>query len=112
MTTSTTTAPTSKGPRPAVSYRGARRNATKAARMLPVWRATVSDEAEVRAHISARAVQANNAREAAAKALINNRAGRPDLVMATAYLEFYRGEKQSRVVSRIVRDLERQLVSL
>jgi hypothetical protein len=98
-------------PRPAASYRAARRNSVKAARMLPHWRLVVAEDANKSANLYGRAVTANGAREAAAKALVGNRAGIPALVTADAMLTFYRGEKQTRVVRRIIRDLEVQVRS-
>lgn len=98
-----------KTPRAASSYRGARRNAAKAARMLPEWRTVIAHDANVKANLVGRQNQANAAREAAAKALVNNREMRPDIVAGVAMLEFYRGEKRTRSISRIIRDLEVQV---
>lgn len=95
-------------PRHPDTYRAQRRNAIKKARMLPQWRAVIAFEANKAANLHGRAVQANAAREAAAKALIGNRQGRPDIVAAESMLIFYRGEPRTRVVNRIIRSLERQ----
>ncbi len=98
--------------RSADTYRGALRNAARSARRLPEWRETVAQGANMEANIVGRANQANAAREAAAKALVGNISGAPrQSVIANAMLEFYRGEKRTRVVSRIVRDLERQVLA-
>jgi hypothetical protein len=99
-------------PRPRTDYRAVRRNAAKAARKLPEWRESVSDAANERAGLAARQNQANGAREAAAKALVDatHTSGTPRHVLAaSAMLAFYRTEKQTRAVSRIVRELERQV---
>lgn len=97
-------------PRHRNDYRARRRNVAKAAGMLPQWRESVAHAANMSANIVGRANQANGAREAAAKALVGNRAGRADIVVAEAMLIFYRGEKQTRVVRRIIRDLEKQIL--
>lgn len=102
---------TTKNPRARSTYRAARRNAAKAARKLPEWREAIAHEANVRANLHGRYNQANGAREAAAKALIGNRAGRPDIVAAEAMLAFYRGERRTRTINRIIRDLEVQVRS-
>jgi hypothetical protein len=105
---------TGDGPRKRTDYRAVRRNAAKAARKLPEWRASVADAANQVANLAARQSQANGAREAAAKALVDatHTSGTPRHVLAaSAMLHFYRGEKQTRAVSRIVKELERQVRS-
>lgn len=98
-----------KGPRAADSYRGHVRNTWKAARRLPKWREKAAAIANQNANLAGREVQANGAREAAAKA-IQQEAGLPrHVVVASAMLKFYRAEKYTRPVARIVRDLERQV---
>lgn len=98
-------------PRAAETYRGHVRNTWKAARRLPEWRESVADAANTKANLEGRANQANAAREAAAKALVDatHTSGVPrHTLAASAMLDFYRGEKQTRPVGRIVRELERQ----
>lgn len=100
------------GPRAATSYRGHVRNTWKAARRLPEWRERVATIANQNANLSGREAQANSAREAAAKALHVHgaEAGLPrHVVVASAMLSFYRKEKQTRPMARIIRDLERQV---
>lgn len=102
------------GPRPRTDYRAVRRNAAKAARKLPEWRESVADAANEKAGLEGRANQANAAREAAAKALVDatHTSGVPrHALAASAMLAFYRQEKQTRPVGRIVRELERQVRS-
>lgn len=105
--------PTGK-PRARTEYRAARRNAAKAARMLPQWRESVADAANQHANLPNRINQANAAREAASKALVDatHLSGVPRHTLAlVAMLDFYCGENQTRAVSRIVRDLQRQVRS-
>lgn len=103
-----------KGPRAASTYRGARRNHWKQHRALNpaarVWDQT--HVANNKAHLAARQTQANNAREAAAKALVKENSQhtglRRELIVSSALLTFYRGERPTRPVSRIIRHLEAQ----
>lgn len=92
-----------------MTYRAFRRNAARKARQLDEWRESAVDQANATARLGARTAQANAAREAAAKAIgdPNNSYLPRDHVASRAMLEFYRGEKQTRAISRIVRDLER-----
>lgn len=101
-----------KGPRSASTYRGARRNAARAERLLPRWRAEspYAIAANNRAKIGIRAQLADLARKAAAKALVGNSAGIPSVVTAESYLAFYRKiENPTRAVSRIIRELQSDL---
>lgn len=104
---------TKKGPRAADSYRGARRNSWKAARRLPEWRQHAHEIANWKAELAERAVVANGAREAAAKAMVNEAtqtAGvRRDVVIASAMLDYYCTCQRTRPVSRIIRGLEKQV---
>ena len=99
--------------RAASSYRGARRNEVRLLCVLGSWRESgaYADAANTKAKLNERAVQANNAREAASVALVKHGVlgfhRRAD-VLVNAFLTFYRNEKRTRVVNRIVRDLERQ----
>jgi hypothetical protein len=108
-------APVTKAPRASETYRGARRNGARALRKLPEWRASavMAIAANDRANLQARRHQANAAREAASKALIQNSVKqlglRHEIVAASALLQFYRGEKRTRPVNRIIRELERQV---
>lgn len=99
-----------KTPRAAETYRGYRRNNYISLRAgftrFDGWRAWVP--ANQKANIVERQTQANRAREAAAKALVGNKEMLPASVVVHAYLDFYRREKPSRVVSRIIRGLEQQ----
>lgn len=96
--------------RDAETYRGARRNAARAERGFPQWRMTVAFGANKQAGLNARVAVANGAREAASKALTAGVKGLPAYVVtAQAMLDFYRGEKRTRPVNRIIRDLERQV---
>jgi hypothetical protein len=103
--------------RSASSYRGARRNEhhRRASLLKGSERKTfLSDEREVRAnqanavaHLGQRTMQARAAREAAARALAGDQHSPPANVMNHALLDFYRGQKPTRPVTRIVRQLER-----
>lgn len=77
---------------------------------LIVWRTEgfAAIAANNAAKITERAVQANAAREAATKAIMSNPGVPPQRIVVHAFLDFYRGEKQTRPVRRIVRDLEQQ----
>lgn len=104
----------SKGPRPAASYRAARRNHVKAHRQLPAWRQFTAHFANQRADIQARSVVAIGAREAAAKAVVDENAlikGLPQHVIALgAMVDYYHNiDKQTRPVRRILRDLGAQI---
>ena len=103
--------PAKKGPRAASSYRGARRNAAKALRRLPEWRDQAANVANQKANLYGRSLQANMAREVAAKAVASGQFGLPHVLAAAAMLNFYCGEKQTRSISRIVRDLQKQVRS-
>jgi hypothetical protein len=87
-----------KTPRAADSYRGARRNAARAAGGLVEWSRSrmMAIAANEKAHLDARQVQANGAREAAAKATIeamaNPRGLTGSIVGISAMLGFYCGE--------------------
>lgn len=106
---------TTKAPRAAASYRGARRNAARAAGGLSEWRTSciAAVHANEKAFLDARRVQANDAREAFSKGVIEAQAnprGLPGSVVGmSAMLDFYRGEKRTRPVNRIIRALEGQL---
>lgn len=104
---------TKKGPRKAESYRGHVRNTWKAARRLPEWREKAAAIANQNANLSGRAAQANMAREAATKALIDDNVRqtglRRDVLATSAMLGFYLGEKRTRPVNRIIRELEKQV---
>jgi hypothetical protein len=101
------------GPRPASSYRAARRNLVKSHRALPHWRNITAAHANNEAKIGERAAMANGAREAAAKAIadeaIRETGLRPQTIGAAAMLQFYREQPRTRPVNRIIRDLERQI---
>lgn len=103
----------SSGPRPASSYRAARRNHVKAARGLQAWREYTAVYANQAANIHGRHATANGAREVAAKALVDAAVKFPglrhDVVVASAQLAYYREQKQTRPVRRIIRALERQV---
>lgn len=101
---------TMPGPRHASTYRGARRNhyVTPAARRTRFYGWNAWEVANAKAHLHSRAVQANSAREAAAKALVANRSGDSSVTVAGAMLKFYEGEKRTRPVNRIIRDLRRK----
>lgn len=102
-----------KGPRPRTDYRAVRRNAAKTARMLLEWRETVAEAANIKANIHIRADQANGAREAAAKALaidnVMHMGLRRDVMVAFAMLKFYRAERRTRSITRIIRGLEKHV---
>jgi hypothetical protein len=106
-------APAKKAPRAASSYRGARRNAAKAARGLADWRDRSAYDANMAAGIYARAAVANGAREAAAAALVNNRFGMQEVTAAAAMLRYYctAGVKRTRPVNRIIRELSKHVQS-
>lgn len=107
--------PVTKTPRVAASYRGARRNAARAAGGLSEWRRTciAAVSANEKAYLPARQVQANDAREAFSKGVIEAQAnpkGLPGSVVGlSAMLDFYRSEKRTRPVNRIIRSLQGQL---
>jgi hypothetical protein len=69
--------------------------------------------ANEKANLAGRQVQANGAREAGSRALIeaqSNPRGLPGhIVHASVVLEFYRAEKRTRVVNRIIAGLEKQV---
>jgi hypothetical protein len=111
----TTATTVKKGPRAAETYRGHVRNTWKAARRLPEWREKAAAIANQNANLAGRAAQANAAREAAAAALVQENVrqtglGR-DVLATSAMLAFYRGEKRTRPVNRIIRELKRQVRS-
>lgn len=103
--------------RHASTYRGARRNAARGASpfesvTLRGWRkGSYAADANEKAKLNERAVQADNASKAASKALVE--AGilgfkrRADVVLS-AFIAFYQTEKPTRSVSRIMRELTRQ----
>ncbi|WP_448043760.1 hypothetical protein [Bradyrhizobium liaoningense] len=100
-------------PRPASSYRAARRNHVKTHRQLPAWRNVTAAYANQIADIAGRRTMANGAREAAAKALADtvtrDMGLRQDVVAADAMLSFYDKQKRTRSVNRIIRSLEAQI---
>lgn len=102
-----------KGPRPASSYRAHRRNHVKAHRQLPAWRQFTAGFANQRAKIAERAVVANGAREAAAKAIVEanaHMAGLPQKVIALAAMgQYYESVERTRPVQRILRELRAQI---
>ncbi len=101
-----------KGPRPAASYRAARRNHVKAHRQLPAWRRFTAAHANNVADIAGRQVVANGAREAASKAIVeaNAHTSLPQHVVALgAVVDYYREQKQTRPVRRILRELGGQI---
>lgn len=101
--------------RSASTYRGARRNEARRDRGLPrqdhglrKWReGRHAETANIHADLRARMLQANSAREAVAKAMVLAGPLAGPGVATHAFLTFYRGEKRTRVVNRIIRDLER-----
>jgi transcription initiation factor TFIIIB Brf1 subunit/transcription initiation factor TFIIB len=100
--------PVKKGPRAAESYRGARRNAVKAARGLPEWRQTMAHHANRKAKLGERIELAQRAREAAAKAAaMPNQFGLPShVVAAAAMLDIYESSGiRGRSISAVVRTL-------
>ena len=102
-----------KCPRPGASYRASRRNHVKAHRQLPAWRQFTAAHANQVADIAGRQVVANGAREAASKAIVEANAhttGLPQNVVALgALVDFYRDQKHTRPVRRILRELAGQL---
>lgn len=93
--------------RSALTYRCFRRNAARNARQLDEWRESAAAQANQTARLPARAMQANAAREAAARAMndpVLKHLPR-DQVATEAMREFYRGEKQTRAITRIIREL-------
>lgn len=101
-----------KGPRAAASYRGARRNAARTSGGLAAWSKTcmMAIAANEKAHLAARQVQANGAREAAAKAAVFAAPGVPrHVAYASGMLGFYLGETRTRPVNRIIRELLKQV---
>lgn len=91
------------------TYRGARRNYARRHGELGTWRASAMyvTAANYAAKLYARAVQANAAREAAAKAIVANVTGAPlASVIQAAYAAFYAAAKRTRAVNRILRDLK------
>jgi hypothetical protein len=106
------TVATIKTPRESSSYRGARRNAARADGGIVEWSRSclMAIAANDKAHLGARQVQANSAREAAAKAVVeamaNPRGLTGSIVGVLAMLDFYRGEKHTRPVNRIIRSLQ------
>lgn len=100
-------------PRKAETYRAARRNEARRAGKLAEWRETAYAQANTTAKLVERAGQANAAREAAVKAIVAaGPLGRIEAIANDAMLTFYRGEKPTRVVNRIVRTLKRNAVAL
>lgn len=100
-------------PRKAETYRAFRRNEARRAGKLAEWRETAYAQANSEAKLVDRAAQANAAREVAVKAIVAaGPLGRIDAVANDAMLKFYRGEKPTRVVNRIVRTLKRNSVAL
>lgn len=105
--------------RSADTYRAQRRNNARADRKtaraekrpgdLIAWRQTgaFAVRANHAADIQGRAIMANAAREEAAKAAVAQRHIPASVAAAGALLGFYRRQHRSRVVSRIIRDLER-----
>lgn len=96
--------------RSASTYRGARRNsyvsAAKGTRFFG-WNAW--ETANAKADLGMRGVQANNAREAAAKAMVVAGATRGPHTVNFAFLDFYTVQKRTRVVNRIISALVKSL---
>lgn len=95
--------------RAASSYRGARRNYARDNRALGDWRRSSHHvvAANFAAKLYDRSVMANAAREAASKAVVEATGnGHPVAGAAqAAFLAFYKAQKRTRVVGRILRDL-------
>lgn len=98
--------------RDASTYRGARRNSyvSPAAGHGRFFGWNAWREANKKANLYERIQMTNSAREAAAKALVNNQAMRPDIVAGKALLHFYLTEvKRTRSISRIIRELQERV---
>lgn len=98
--------------RTSASYRGARRNLARKDHGLRAWRAGGhAMAANEHAKINERAQMANEAREAASKALVEHGIlgyRRREDVVLSAFVDFYSKQKPTRSVSRIMRELNRQ----
>lgn len=94
-------------PRPHPSYREPRRTTAKVHRALPIWRDHVAGYANYVADIKKRKELAHRATQAAARAMATNRASYTPAAGALAMLEVYLAVKQTRAISRIVRELKK-----
>jgi hypothetical protein len=93
--------------RSADTYRGARRNTARSQGKLNQWRLHPhAHTANLEAKISERREMADAANKAVSLALAAAGPLASQSVANHAYLEFYRNQPRSRVVSRIIRQLE------
>lgn len=93
-------------PRPHNNYREPRRELCRDFRLWPEWREHISRFANMQAQVSARRALADEAAKAVSKVMASSRVTFTVAAGAAAALPIYRKAKQTRAISRIVRELE------